>query len=219
MSYDNPYLQKLDSHLGNILDSAVSESDSYRSEILWNYLHHGAFELSGEWDRIFTPEMTVEEPHYEMRAGVDETVVLDGQESVKHFYEMIENEHMMIIDDGAHYLFVNDEALAEFGTTIEFVSGQDVLDDNVDKWFYNDPEIDDPDATYVKKSRHGMYWPYTEDAQLIGEMVYQITPFEVFKVDESEVPTLDEVAELAARYFPENVAEETPYQSLARASD
>lgn len=201
------YLERLDNHLGNILQAAKDEDNAHRSRIYWNYLHHGAFELSGKWERIFTPEMTIDEPYYEMRTGTDETMILDGEDDVKEFYAIIESENLMAIDDGGHRLFVNDDALAEFASTVEFNTGQEILDDGLDHWYADDVEIDDPDATYARQSRHGMFWPYTDEGQLIGEMVYQIKPFEVTKMDPEDVPTLEEVTEIAEQYFPENIDE------------
>lgn len=208
------YLEMLDAHLGNIQRAAEAEADPHRSRILWNYLHHGAFELAGDWERIFTPSMIVEEPHYEMRAGTPEPVVLDGQEAVEEFYAMVETENLMLVDDGTHQLFVNDEGLAEFGTTLEFTTGAAILEEGTDFWFYDDPEIDDPGATYVKSSRHAMHWPYSEDAQLVGELVYQVEPFSVEKVDPDAVPTLEEVADVARAYYPEHVDGPTPYAAI-----
>lgn len=207
----NRYLDRFDRHLGHIEKKAREANDPHRSRILWNYLHHGAFEVSGEWEHIFTPEMTVPEPHYEMRTGTDETVVLDGEDAVKDFYRLIEEENVMAIDDGNHRLFVNDGGLAEFASTVEFVSGQEMLDDGLDKWFYSGVDVSDPDATYAKQCRHAMFWPYTEEAQLIGEMVYQIEPFEVTQLEPEEVPTLEEAAAVAEQYYPENVDGSTPF--------
>ena len=209
----NPYLERLDAHLGNIRQAAIDESDSHRSKLFWNYLHHGAFELSGEWERIFTPALTVSEPHYEMVTGPGGPLILDGGRAVKEFYAMIEDEHMFLIDDGNHQLFANDDGIAEFATTVGFATGSEILEADTDNWFYNDVHIDDPEAMYEKKSKHAMFWPFTEDAQLIGEMVYSITPIDVTPVDDTSVPTLEEIAEVPRQYFPENV-EGTPFPKV-----
>ena len=213
--YMNPYLERLDGHLGNIKRTAEEEDDPHRSRILWNYLHHGAFEVGGDWERIFTPEMIVDEPHYEMRTGTEDPVVLDGEDAVRRFYGAIEDENLMAIDDGNHQLFVNDGGLAEFASTVEFVTGREILDDGLDKWYYGETAIDDPDATHAKRCRHAMFWPYTEEGRLVGEMVYQIEPFDVYEVDPDEVPTLDEVASVVEKYYPENVGGATPFESDA----
>jgi len=208
------YLERLDAHLGNIKAAAEAEGNPQRARFLWNYLHHGAFELSGEWERIFTPEMTIDEPQYEMRTGTEDTLVLDGEEDVRHFYAAMESENLMAIDDGRHQLFTNDDGLAEFAATVDFPTGREILEEGTDHWYYRGVEIDDPDATYARLSPHAMFWPYTPEGQLIGEMVYQIGPFEVSKIDPDAVPTLDEVADLASEYYPENVDGDTPYADL-----
>ena len=205
------YLEKLDRHLGNIQRAAEAEDNPGRSRILWNYLHHGAFELGGDWERIFTPEMIVDDPHYEMRAGRVEPLVLDGQDAVKDFYALVEDANLMLVDDGGHQLFVNDDGMAEFGTTVEFANGRAILEEGTDTWHYREPAIDDPDATYVKTSRHAQFWPYTEDGRLVGEQVYQITPFSVVEAAPAEVPSLAEVADVARAYYPENVDGPTPF--------
>lgn len=209
----SPYLDKLDRHLGNIEHAAEGEDDPHRSKILWNYLHHGAFELAGDWERIFTPEMIVDDPHYEMWAGREEPLVLDGQDAVKEFYGLVEDANLMLVDDGDHQLFVNDDGMAEFATTVEFTTGRAILDEGTDRWHYNEVDVDDPDVTYVKKSRHAQFWPFDEAGQLVGEMVYQITPFDVVEADPDEVPTLDEVADVAKEYYPENVEGPTPFEA------
>lgn len=208
------YLDRLDAHLGNIHQAAIEERDPYRSKLFWNYLHHGAFELSGEWDRIFTSELTVAEPHYEMLTGPGGLMVLDSAEEVKEFYAMIEGENMFLIDDGNHQLFANDNGIAEFATTVGFASGRELQEEETDNWFYNEVDIGDPDAMYEKKSKHAMFWPFTPDAQLIGEMVYSITPIEITQIDAEKVPSLDEVSAVAEQYFPENVSGSTPFPSV-----
>jgi len=208
------YLDQLDGHLGNIERAAEAEDDPHRSDILWNYLHHGAFEVGGDWERIFAPAMIVDDPHYEMRTGPEGPIFLDGQDAVREFYGAMEAEVMMLVDDGEHHLFVNDEGLAEFGTTVAFVPGRQILDAGVDSWFYDADGIDDPDATYLTRCRHAMYWPYTDDGRLIGEMVYQLTPYEVSRPDPAAVPTLEGMADVVEKYYPENVDGASPYASM-----
>lgn len=205
------YLEQLDSHLGNIKRAAEAETDPHRSKILWNYLHHGAFETGGDWERIFEPDMIIDNPQYQIRDG-NEVLMLDGAEDVQGFYKSLVDENLLFIDEGNHELFVNDSGLAEFATEIEIKTGQRILDEeNLDAWYYQDVEIDDPDATYVLKNRHAIFWPYTEDERLIGENIYQIAPTEVVKPDPEEVPTIAEVEDLVEKYYPENVDGDTPY--------
>ncbi|WP_096390379.1 hypothetical protein [Halopenitus persicus] len=61
-----------DGHLGHISDierAAREERDPHRRAMLWNYLHHAALEVSGDWEDIFDPEMIVDDPQYEMHLG------------------------------------------------------------------------------------------------------------------------------------------------------
>jgi len=207
------YLEKLDSHLGNIKRAAEAETDPHRSKILWNYLHHGAFETGGDWERIFEPEMIINDPQYQIRDG-DEVVQLDGTADVREFYGSLDGENYVFIDDGSHEIFVNDNGLAEFATEIEFKTGERILaEENLDAWYYQDVEIDDHDALYGLKNRHAIFWPYTEDERLIGENIFQISPTEIVKPDADQVPTIAEVEDLVEKYYPENVDSNTPYSA------
>ena len=55
--------------------------------ILKNYLRHALLEISGYWEQIFAPELTVLEPTYRI-AERGEVHVLVGQAAVKAFYRL-----------------------------------------------------------------------------------------------------------------------------------
>ncbi|WP_280535443.1 hypothetical protein [Halopenitus sp. POP-27] len=206
-----------DGHLGHISDikrAAQEERDPHRRAMLWNYLHHAALEVSGDWEAIFDPELIVDDPQYEMRLGTEEPLVLDGTEEVKAFYEAGEEDVFLLSDEDGHQLFVNEWGIADLATYVEFLSGDDLIADGLDKPYYrNDVAGIDPDAMYQRTCRQAMFWPYDDDACLIGEQVYQLEPFAVERVDPDAVPTVEEIASITEPYYPENTAGPTPVRS------
>jgi len=56
--------------------------------ILKNYLRHALLEISGYWEQILAPELTVLEPTYRI-AERGEVHVLVGQAAVKAFYRLV----------------------------------------------------------------------------------------------------------------------------------
>jgi hypothetical protein len=175
----------------DVQTAAENESDPQRSAILWNYLHHAALEFSDNWDHIFKPEMTIDEPEYVVRLGSEETMLFDGLEHVQGFYSALNEALVMLVDGGDHQVFVNDWGLADYSTYVEFSTGQEILDDGLEKEYYGDAEIDDTEASYALECPLAMFWPYDENAKLIGERVYQIEPFEITKPPQDEVPTFE----------------------------
>lgn len=208
-----------DGHLGHISDieqAARTEADSHRRVILWNYLHHAALEVSGEWEDIFVPEMIIDDPHYEMRLGTEETLILDGTEAVKTFYEAGEEDVFLLSDEDGHQLFVNDWGIADLATYVEFMSGKELIADGLDKPYYGNVEVDDPNATYQRTCPQAMFWPYDDSGRLIGEQVYQLEPFEVEKADPDNVPTVEDIASATEPYLPENTDGPTPVREDRR---
>jgi hypothetical protein len=87
----------------------VTESPRHR-RILENYRRHAILEVCGEWEGIFEPEMTVEEPVYYFSIRGFDGVVANGAQAVKDIYRhlaetqtcvmLVENEHLWIDDWG-----------------------------------------------------------------------------------------------------------------------
>jgi hypothetical protein len=53
--------------------------------ILGNYRRHALLEVSGRYEEILTPAMTVAHPVYRLTEG-PHTIVLDGHDQVREFY-------------------------------------------------------------------------------------------------------------------------------------
>ncbi|WP_336022630.1 hypothetical protein [Halobellus salinisoli] len=204
-------LERLERWMENVENRAQEEENPHRSAILWNYLHHVALEQGGEWEEIFTRELIVDDPHYEVRNGPEETIVIDSAEGVKAFYEEAEELNFFLIADDYHQTFVNEWGLAEFLSVVMYQSGEELRSSGLSDSFYlKDAEIDDPDAIYRMNALYADFWPYDEDAKLIGELVYILEPYDVVKIDDNQIPSQEEVTDICEEYYPENSSGPTP---------
>jgi hypothetical protein len=197
-STKNHYLEGLDDYMANIERRAREEEDPHQRRILWNYLHHAALEFTDQWENIFTSDMTVDHPVYRVRLATEDTVVFDGLEECKAFYSGL-NEEVVILHD--EKLFTNDWGMATYSTLIRFPTGATLAEEQ-GKSFHGDFEIDDLEATYVATCPVCSFWPFTDDARLIGEHVYQLEAFEVTAADPDEVVTMEDRATVIEKYLP-----------------
>lgn len=172
---------------------AVTENPRHR-HILENFRRHGLLEVSGLWQDILVPSMTVEHPMYRLMIG-GKTLILDGMEAVQDFYrgtaEGVENvfgpleEEIAVSDHG-----IFSEAL--FGHVVRGTSpmlvGEDV----------------EPDKVYQITHYISSCWPYV-DGRLQGEHVYDdLDSRVVTEVEESAITTPDEARRILAPYLAES---------------
>src|SRR6516162_9093148 len=83
----------------------AAENPRHR-RILENYRRHAILEVCGEWEAIFAPDMTVEEPVYYFNISGFDGVVANGVQAVKDIYRhlaetqtcvmLVENEHLWV---------------------------------------------------------------------------------------------------------------------------
>src|SRR4051812_20257770 len=190
MSSSSKYLKAFADYMENSKVTALAEEDPHRQAILLNYNRHAALEFSDRWQEIFTPEMTVSHPQYTVMLGSEEAQDFDGEKEVKGFYGAL-NDFVVWLED--EKLFVNDWGLASYSTFGQFVNGKQAEEMGF--------PADDPDATFMLRCPLAMFWPYSEDAKLIGEEVYQLAPFEFSKPDLEDVFTFEERAAMLKRYL------------------
>ncbi|WP_374345458.1 hypothetical protein [Phenylobacterium sp.] len=145
-------------------DTAMASLDNPRHRaIAANYRLHAMLEVSGRWEEIFTPQMTVERPFYRIASG-EGVMDLDGTEAVQSFYKglhatdttvmILEHEHLIIDDNG----FAS-EALYHTFMTGAAAQARGHADA-------------DPAGTYVEQRWVCMIWPYDDKGRMIGERVY-----------------------------------------------
>lgn len=124
---------------------------------------HGMLEVSGRWEDILSPKLTVPHPKYIVSEG-DSTEVFDGMDAVRHFYgDMTEA--------GLHVLvpYIEQMAVADWGVTFESLLSHTIPGHLMHIFGESVP---DESLTYVMSMRVSNFWHYTEDVKLIGEHVY-----------------------------------------------
>jgi hypothetical protein len=140
----------------------TTENPRHRA-ILSNYRRHALLEVSGRYEEILTPAMTVEHPVYRLTEG-PHTIVLDGDREVRDFYAGLVAAGAIVMGPVEEQLVVADWGFASECMFHHFMPGRLLADAE---------DIDDLDATYVIKHILAFHWPYDEDCRLIGEHVYE----------------------------------------------
>lgn len=153
--------------------------------IISNYRRHAIFEITGNKEKIFTPDMTVEHPRYYLNVN-GMSLTLDGRDQVLSFYSSLEERQATV-------MVVEDEklAVADWGFSSEawfnsFVPGALVPE----RWGA------EPNKLYIVRQYLAMHWPYDERGRMIGEHVYEHADLaEIKEIDEAEFITLAEARE------------------------
>lgn len=164
---------------------ASTENPLHRAMLL-NFRRHTLLELSGRWEEILIPEMTVDHPVY--RLTVDGKMrEYVGKEEVGELYRSLTEaeiqiaplkETMAVSDSGVY-------AEQTLGSTISGAALQEQGED-----------VDDINATYVVTFEQALVFLYTDDARLIGEHVYgDPDSRKIFKLPSEDTLTFAEARE------------------------
>lgn len=183
------YLEGFRAFMQGVADSVEKESDPHRKAILANYLQHAALEFSDRASEIFTPEMTVDQPTYHVRIDDGHVADYDGIDAVKGYYEAV-NQEIIMLNDETHW--VSDWGLATYSTLVRIAKGSNLMGAH--------QEGRDRDAIYAEHYLLGMFWPYDENAKLLGEHVYQLEPAKATKLADDEIVTLEQRMAVAAEF-------------------
>jgi hypothetical protein len=141
----------------------ITEKPLHRA-IVRNYFRHALLEISGYWEDILVPELTIDEPVYRIsERGVVHSLV--GHEAVLGFYREVFETKQNVMAARATNMSVGDfgvitEAVFNHMTPGEILVGQDI-----------GQEVDS-DAHYLIQHNIMQNFVYTSDAKLIGERVY-----------------------------------------------
>jgi hypothetical protein len=180
-------MERYDPHKwGSWIDDLMAQTTNpHHLAILKNYRRHGIFEVTGNWEWILAPDMTVDHPHYRFNVG-GETQVLDGRDAVAELYDGLKQAGMMsTFGPIREEIMVADWGVAMHGLWGQQLRGTVALEQGF--------EIDDPDAFYNVNSWFAQIWRYNEDAKLIGEHVFEdIGSREIEKLDPADVMTAEE---------------------------
>lgn len=171
-----------------VLDDHLRRTNGPRQRaILLNYIRHGYLEVAGRYEEIFAPDMMVPHPVYHLVVG-GRTVVLDGLDHVRGFYNAVISTRIAMwgIDEK---LAVADWGFAGELTFHSMLPGAALAVEG--------QEVDDPQAIYVRSSRMAFVWPYTENALLIGEHIYEdLSTREVRKLSPGQEISRERVKQL-----------------------
>lgn len=145
------------------VDRAIAvEGNPRRRHILHNFRRHGLLEVSGLWEQILIPEMTVEEPRYRLMEG-GRTHHLDGMAAVATFYR-----DMIGRGDNVFGALEEEVAVSDWGLFTEGIFAK-VLPGHAPELREDDT---DPDRFYQVSVITAFAWPYA-GGRLAGEHVYE----------------------------------------------
>jgi hypothetical protein len=190
------YLDQFRAYLMNIEKSIADATSERHKAILRGYKKHACYEFGSSTGQIFTPEMTVAHPVYTVKLGRGATNidVYDGEEPVKGFYAYVNSLLVLFRNEN---LWVNDWGLASRADLIRIVPGTQLLEEGV--------AVDDPSATYAESTHIAMFWPYDEQARLIGEHVYQLEEPVLEKMAAIDLVTVEQRDAISAEFLAREV--------------
>lgn len=166
--------------------------------ILENHHIHGLLELTGRWEQILTPALTVEHPHYCHCDGL-RTTVYDGREGVANFYRgLFESGMLNLLGPIGDDYMVGDWGFSTFGLWGYQLTGRMAESYGL--------KIDDRDAHYYMTQYQTQVWRYNADAQLMGEYILEDPSTRTcWKMHPSEVKTTEEHLDLLEAQYQEAI--------------
>jgi hypothetical protein len=172
------------------IDAALAVVDNPKHRhMLKNYRRHALLEVSGWWQDILVPTMTVAEPVYRITER-GTTMVCDGMAEVRAFYSDIVESGRNVFGALAEEIAVSDHGIFIESVFAQVVRGTDAQLAGEDV---------DPNRTYQVSHRFAATWPY-RDGRLVGEFVYDDTGS--WRVDEVPDSALLSPAEARAALAP-----------------
>jgi hypothetical protein len=169
-------------------------SDPHHRAILENHHLHGLLEVTGRWEQILTPALTVDHPHYCHSDG-QRTTVYDGRAEVATFYRGLSDSGMLNLLGplGDEYM-VSDWGFATYG-----LWGFQLAGPMAQAWGF---EVDDLGAHYYMTQYQTQVWRYNAGAKLLGENILADPGTRTFwKMNPADVRTVEEqLAVLEAQY-------------------
>lgn len=124
---------------------------------------HGMLEVSGRWEEILSPELTVPHPVYVVSEG-EQSQTFDGMDAVRGFYDGLTSAGLNVLVPITEQI-----AVADWGVTFESLLSHTVPGHLMHVF---GESVADESATYVMTFRVVNVWRYTDDVKLIGENVY-----------------------------------------------
>lgn len=149
-------------HMFAGLEKQIAETDNPRHRaILKNYRLHGLLEVSGRYEELLSPTMTVEHPHYRIHEGGQSTI-LDGMAEVRAFYRSLVEANALVMWVAEQDIAVNDHGFSGEVVFNEFVPAP-MLEGSA---FGNIQAGEDPSEIYLLKRTLAFVWPYDEQCRM-----------------------------------------------------
>lgn len=162
-------------------------TDPLHRQIIENYRRHAILEVCGEWEGIFAPEMTVENPVYHLNITGLEGVKREGDE-VREVYKQLAETATTVIAVEDERLMVSDWGFCSDSMFNTYQRGWDLEALGI--------EGNDPDGYYILRQNYAMIWPFDERGRMLGENVYENTVLqEVIPVDPEDYLTVEDARE------------------------
>lgn len=148
-------------HLPSGIAEAIESTDNpFHAAMLKNYYLHAVREISGCWDQILIPELTITEPAYRLSVG-GISAGLGNHAEVLAMYREVAETGQNVMGTLCHNIVVGDFGVVTEAVWVAMVPPGVLTDDGVD-----------PEAYYMVKHNLMQNFTYTHDAKLISERVY-----------------------------------------------
>ncbi|MDR2256517.1 MAG: hypothetical protein LBE25_11020 [Arthrobacter sp.] len=159
-------------HMMDDIDAIIdATTNPLHRKILINYRRHGLLEVSGYYQELLQPNMTVEHPHYRIFEGGPGTI-LDGMEQVAEFYKTLADMDMLVMWTGKQKMAVSDWGFAGEAEFSQFVPGHLLGDDVFGSLGEQSASEQQDESWFLVRRKLAFFWPY-EDGRMIGEHVYE----------------------------------------------
>jgi hypothetical protein len=164
----------------------------FHQAMLRNFFRHALLEISGYWDQILVPELTIDQPQYRI-GDRDRMLVLSGRDEVLGFYREIAETRQNVMGARALTMSVADHGIITEAVWNHMVPGSLLADHDVDA---------DPDGHYIMSHNIFQIFVYTRDAKLIGERVYDDpSTYAYEKIDAADFVTPELAREALAPFL------------------
>ena len=163
-------------------------SDRRHIAMISNYRRHALLEVSGRYEEILTPQMTVEEPEYWSHT-VGGSINFKGMKAIHSLYKFLVDEDICVQMLTNERLMVNDWGFSSFSTFQTFYPARYAMTQGV--------PVGDLDAVYIQTCDKAMFWHYDERNLLQNEIVWAGAPT-YRKCPAAEVLTREECGALLA---------------------
>ncbi|AHK36069.1 hypothetical protein OPAG_06866 [Rhodococcus opacus PD630] len=162
-------------------DTALAKlTDPRHRRIVENYRRHAVLEVSGLYEQIFEPDMTIETPVYKIIWGGAKGEDIVGDE-VRAMYRLMTETGKNVIVVSNEKIAAHDDGMFSTADMTEFYRGHEVLELGY--------EIDNADGWYALTWYTVQWWPYDDQLRLIGETGAALGDPKIEEIDEKDVIT------------------------------